>query len=245
MLFLDEFSSASREVQAAAYKLLLDRMVGQHHLHDRVAMVAAGNRRSDRAIVNPIGTAMASRLVHLEMVVDFTEWLEDVAFAKNYDSRIVAFLSQYPSKLDTFDPDSKEKTFACPRTWEFVNKLINGIQLEDRHVVLLAGTVGPGIAMEFVQFSRVFGEIPVISDVLAYPQSLPVPDTAARRWATVAMLLEHADVQTIPHITTYVGRFSADFRILFYRGLNKKHPELNTVPAVRTALVELSSYIFG
>lgn len=115
LLFLDEFPSASKAVQAAAYKLILDRMVGQHHLHPEVYIIAAGNKATDRAIVNTLSTAMQSRLVHLEMAVVFDEWFEDVALANNYHPTIKAFLKANPSKLWDFRPDHQDKTFCCPR----------------------------------------------------------------------------------------------------------------------------------
>lgn len=115
MLFLDEFPSAKREVQAAAYKLILDKKVGQHRLHDHLVITAAGNLMTDRAIVNPIGTAMQSRVVHLEMELNYEEWLYDVALKNNWDSRIIAYLSQFPDKLMDFKPDHNDKTFCCPR----------------------------------------------------------------------------------------------------------------------------------
>ncbi len=115
ILFLDEFNSARKEVQAASYKLILDRMVGQYRLHDQVAMVAAGNLATSRAITTQLSTAMQSRLIHLELAISFNEWLEDVAIKENYDSRIIAYLSQYPNELLDFRPDHQEKTFSCPR----------------------------------------------------------------------------------------------------------------------------------
>src|SRR5690606_25464586 len=43
LLFMDEFNAAERPVQAASYKLILDREVGRHKVHSHVAMVLAGN----------------------------------------------------------------------------------------------------------------------------------------------------------------------------------------------------------
>src|SRR5690606_8713131 len=110
-LFLDEFNSAPKGVQAAAYKLTLDRMTGQHKLHERVAMVLAGNLSTDRAITNPISTAMQSRVVHLLMEINFEEWYYDVALKENYDPRIIAFLNYKNSYLMDFRPDHNENTF--------------------------------------------------------------------------------------------------------------------------------------
>ena len=61
LLFLDEMTSAPPAIQAAAYKLILDRMVGSHHLHKNVAIVGAGNLETDNAIVQPMSTALQSR----------------------------------------------------------------------------------------------------------------------------------------------------------------------------------------
>jgi MoxR-like ATPase len=111
MIFFDEFNSASKSVQAAMYKIILDRMVGQHKLHPNVVLACAGNLATDRAIVNSLSTAMQSRLVHLELELSHQEWMEDVALKQGYDSRIIAYLSQYPSKLMDFRPDHNEHTF--------------------------------------------------------------------------------------------------------------------------------------
>ena len=50
ILFLDELNAAPPLVQAACYQLILDRRVGQYRLPDGWAVVAAGNRESDRAV---------------------------------------------------------------------------------------------------------------------------------------------------------------------------------------------------
>lgn len=51
ILFLDEFNSGDRSTLAAAYKLILDRKVGEHNLHPNTRIVCAGNRIQDNAIV--------------------------------------------------------------------------------------------------------------------------------------------------------------------------------------------------
>ena len=69
MLLLDELSSANKQVQAAAYKLILDRQVGSFNLHPNCAIVAAGNKITDKAVVTQMSTALQSRLIHYELSV--------------------------------------------------------------------------------------------------------------------------------------------------------------------------------
>lgn len=244
MLFLDEFNSARKETQAAAYKLILDKMTGQKHLHASCFQTAAGNLVSDRAIVNPIGTAMQSRVIHLEMVCDFNEWVEDVAYKQNWDVRIIAFLSQFPSKLMDFDPSHKNKTFCCPRTWEFMQKFMAaGIQPTDDKAALFSGTITGGVALEFIQFTKVFSKIVKFEDVMLNPETCPLPGDVPTQWATVATLMEKVGPDTMDKISIYANRFDLPFRIMFYRSLMVRQPKLREHPAFRKATVLLAKYL--
>ena len=230
MLFLDEFNSADRKVQAAAYKLILDRMTGQKRLHTNLAMVAAGNLITDRAIVNPISTAMQSRVVHLEMEINFEEWLEDVALKRGFDSRVIAYLMQYPEKLMDFRPDHHERTFCCPRTWEFTNRLIKGKQITDDTAILLTGTITSGVALEFVQFTKVYDQLVTVHDIRKSPKTCRIPTDKQLMWATVTNMMEHVDEHNFKDLATYAERFDMAFRILFHRSILVRKPGLRTHP---------------
>lgn len=245
MLFLDEFNSASKGVQAACYKLILDRMTGQKKLHERVVISAAGNLSTDKAITNPISTAMQSRVVHLEMEVCFSEWLEDVALVENYDTRIVAFLSQYNSKLMDFNPDHNEKTFCCPRTWEFVNKLISGKAVNESIAPLLSGTITSGVAVDFIQFTKVFNNMVSYQDVMRDPNGCPIPNDNATRWAVISSLLEKVTENNLESLAKYANRFSMDFRVLFFRSTMIRQKALRHHPAFINSMSELSKYLYS
>jgi hypothetical protein len=256
VLFLDEFNAASKMVQAAAYKLILDRMVGQHKLHPRVKIVAAGNGLGDRAIVNSLSTAMQSRLSHLKMKVDVNEWLEDVAYKRNFDPRIIAYINYRPTELMDFRPDHNDKTFCCPRTWEFMHKLIKNKQFSlvkdasgnevysmDRKTPLYAGTISSGVAASFVQFTKVFHMLPNIGDIVSSPMSANIPQDGATKWAVVTHLIDKMDDNTFQPVTEYISRLGGDFRIMFFKNVQARKPEFKTHPAFRKAMVELSRYL--
>lgn len=245
MLFLDEFNSASKGVQAASYKLILDRMTGQRKLHSNCVITAAGNLSTDRAITNPISTAMQSRVVHLEMQISFEEWLYDVALKENYDSRIIAYLSQFPSKLMDFRPDHNEKTFCCPRTWEFVNRLINGKDVKDETAVLLAGTITSGTAVDFVQFTKVYQNLVTINEIRGDPENCRVPSDIGTKWAVISHMMEHISDDNFNDLSIYANRFTIDFRILFYRSILVRNPNLRQHPAFIRAMSELARYLHG
>lgn len=253
LLFLDEFNSAPKAVQAAAYKLILDKMVGQHRLHPNVAIVAAGNLATDRAIVNPLSTAMQSRVVHLEMEVDFDQWLEDVAIPEHYDPRIIAFLMQFPDKLMDFKPDHHERTFCCPRTWEFVDRLISTKDSEtgaaiskpvtDESAILLTGAITSGVAMQFVQFTKMYSDLVSIHDIRKDPKGCKIPTENALKWAIITHMMEKINDENFKDLSTYASRFDLSFRILFYRSILIRKPELRTHSEFGPAVAEIIKYI--
>lgn len=247
ILFLDEFNSASKSVQAAAYKLILDHMTGQKKLHERVAIVCAGNKATDRAIVNALSTAMQSRVVHIEMEVSFDEWLEDVALPQKWDERIIAYLSANRTKLMDFDPEHNEKTFCCPRTWEFVNKLLKGTSgpIPPEDTVLYAGTITSGVATSFVQFTNVYREMITVREIVKDPENARLPNKQDLAWAVVTSLTTQTDMSNYREVFKYVNRMEMTFQILFYRAIGKSLPQLNTTPEWRDAAIKLGRYVYS
>lgn len=243
LLFLDEFNSASKAVQLAAYKLILDRQVGIHKIHPCCAIVAAGNLSTDRAITNNLSTAMQSRLVHLEMETNFEQWLSNVAYKRNYDKRIIAFLNMFPSKLMDFDPEHNEKTFCCPRTWSFVNLLIKNLPLTNEDIPLLAGTITSGVAVEFVQFCKVFENIIPLTEIIKDPKNARLPDDIALKWAMVTSLIENIKDSNLKAILEYISRFDIPFRVLFNKALVTKNPDILANPTFTSSLGELGKYL--
>jgi hypothetical protein len=206
-------------------------------------ITAAGNLNTDKAITNIISTAMQSRVIHLEMEINFREWLEDIALAENYDNRIIAYLSMYESKLMDFSPDHNEKTFCCPRTWEFVNKLIQGKEVTTDKAPLLAGTITSGVAVDFIQFTRVYSQLPKLVDVLNDPANCLLPIDTSGRWGMICHLMEKVDASNLGKISEYIDRFSIDFRVLFYRSILIKHKTLRHHPSFIKAMSSISSYL--
>lgn len=141
MLFLDEFNQATKSVQSASYKLILDRMTGQKKLHEKVVITAAGNLATDRAIVNVLGTAMQSRVVHIEMEIN-----QRVAGRRGFEAKLRPtdhwLLGPVPIKVDDLrsEPHGQNVCSAAPCTWEFMNRLLSVTDVTDDRVAL---TVAP------------------------------------------------------------------------------------------------------
>jgi hypothetical protein len=165
ILFLDEINTAPPAVQASAYQLILDRRVGEYELPEGWSIVAAGNRETDRGVVYKMPPPLANRFVHFEMEVDFNDW-KNWAYAVKIESSIIAYLAYDKSMLFTFDVQSNEKSFATPRSWEYVDSIIkSGIEAE---LILdsISGAVGREAAIGYLSFKKVMKDLPDLNRIL-------------------------------------------------------------------------------
>lgn len=215
MLFLDEINSASKAVEAALYKILLDRKVGQKKLHPKTAIVAAGNLVTSGAIVNRQSTATQSRLVHLELAVDPNLWIE-WASQNNLDYKVISYISSMPNELHQFDPRHNDKTFACPRTWEFVSRVLKvtgNIPLHEQ-LVNLAGMVGEGAARQFVAFCETLVELPSIKEILASPLSATLSTKPSLLHAASHLVASNMNTDNVETLIDYVERMPVEFQTI-------------------------------
>ena len=244
IIFLDEFSSASLAVQASAYKLVLDRMVGQHKLHPKALLVAAGNREEDNAIVVPMSSALVSRFAIFDVELAHPEWIE-WASGHGIDSRISAFLQFRPSNLYTFKPATADKPYASPRTWEMVSKVIKGNPnvTAKTHQAIFQSLLGEAVAVEFLQFLKLQDNIPSVAEIAASPESVAVSEDIATCWAVMGMLVEHINAQNFKPLSKYLDRISAELRVVAMREIRQRHPDLKALPEYNAWIVKTASEV--
>ncbi len=232
LLFFDELPLAPESVQKAAYKILLDHEVGEHKLHERVAKVCAGNLVADNAMVEDLTTALQSRLIHMEMEVDVKAWLE-WARENGIDHRITSYINWKPDLLFKFNPDHDDKTFACPRTWDFASRLIKAkAMLEPLDKILLAGTISEGVAREFYGYCQFADRLPSIAEICKNPTTVRVSDEPSIAWMLTGALGEHANADNIGSLMEYVSRMPREFQVITLKEITKRTPRLMQSPAV-------------
>lgn len=230
MIFFDEFNSANRDVLAASYKILYDKMVGMKKLHPNTVIVLAGNRDEDNAIVNDIGTALQSRIVHLTMRTDLRDFLAH-AYKANFDHRIPGFLEDNPDCLHDFSPDHTNQTFACPRTYSFLSAYIKDKDIEQISLGVMAGTIGPAAAIKFYAFLKHYDEIPSYQAIVSDPKNTPLPPNSGAQFAAMSMLVSKMEKDDFDDICTYVDRIPDEMQIIFYRNVKGKDRKMSKHPA--------------
>ncbi|MBO5908687.1 MAG: AAA family ATPase, partial [Clostridia bacterium] len=149
ILFLDEISAAPQSVQAAAYQITLDRIIGEHKLPENCIVIAAGNRVTDKSVAFKMPKALANRLCHMEVESNFESWRR-WAISSGVSYKVVGFLSFRHDYLIENESSSDALAFPTPRSWEMVSRLLNmSGQDQEKIYSMISGCVGSGIASEF------------------------------------------------------------------------------------------------
>ena len=210
-------------VQASCYQLILDRKLGDYTLPDGWAIIAAGNRESDRAVTTRMPTPLRNRFVHLELEVDVQEWSE-WAVKSAIRPELIAFLRFRRKLLSAFDREAN--AFPSPRSWGFVSKILDGNSDDAVQHELFAGAVGSGAATEFSAFLKMYRTLPSIDGILMNPANAPVPEDPGAQYAVCSGLAHCASDTNFDRISQYLERMPPEYSVFCVRDAAIRVPSI-------------------
>lgn len=177
LLFLDELTTAAPSVQRVMLRVIEERYVGDFHLPDSVAIVAAANPPEVAVDGWELAAPVANRLFHIDWHFDIEAWLDGVvtdfvdSAPPSLDSMlgngsdvdkarvrgaITAFLRQRPELTQSFpaNPADAGKAWPSPRTWTKAMAILGELRPDDDDAALLVlkGCVGEGAAIEYLSW---------------------------------------------------------------------------------------------
>ena len=222
ILFLDEISAAPQSVQAAAYQITLDRVIGEHKLPENCIVIAAGNRVTDKSVAYKMPKALANRLMHIEVDDSFDSW-KAWAVQTGIHDKVIGFLSFRRNYLMGFNPTNDDLAFATPRSWEMVSNILNNIDTDiDKVYPLVAGVVGSGVATEFRSWTKIYSELPKIEDIFDGKQP-PAPNNTDAMYALISSMTAYArgikdDMDRITNSIVYADKLlPPDFSVVMIK----------------------------
>jgi len=191
ILFLDELNSAAPATQAAAYQLVLNRRVGTYVLPKGVSIVAAGNRETDKGVTYRMPAPLANRFLHLELRTDYEDWLT-WATNNRVHEQVVGYIGFAKQDLYDFDPKSSSRSFATPRSWNFVSDLLVDNDLDENTLTdLVAGAIGEGLAVKFMAHRKVSKQMPKPEAILdGTVKKIDIKEISAMYSLTVSLCYE-------------------------------------------------------
>jgi hypothetical protein len=127
-------------------------------------------------------------------------------------------------------------SFATPRSWEFASDLLKKAFEQGRNLrdcfALMEGTVGPGMASEFISYCDIYLELPDLDALIAHPETFTPTNDPNKLYAICTGLAARASSATfggIKAITDLMDREYAAWTI--DDCLNRNRMEVATHPA--------------
>lgn len=218
-LFLDEITSATIPVMGVCYQLINERRVGEHVLMDNVRIGCAGNRASDKGIVNRMPSPLDNRITWYEAQPTVPGWSIE-AQKRSVDPVFVAFLNWQKTKLHTFDPAKPEKAFATGRSWmraaEYWADAAMPAWLKEASI---SGSIGAGVCAEFYAFVEHWRTIAkLMPDILKRPDKAEIPTEPSMQYA-VAVSISGSITNDANGMAydTYLARMPAEFGVMAWQ----------------------------
>ncbi len=240
---LDDLGQASPAVQAAFMQLLLARHIDGVAIPDCVTIIAATNRKGDRAGVSGLLEPVKSRFVTIiEIQADLPSWT-NWAFQEGLPPELIAFLQFNPELFHVHNPTTELVNSPAPRTWHNAAKIMQAGLDEDIAVASeeLAGAIGSAAATQFMKFMTVAHDMPSLEDILMGPETARVPTELSTLWLLTSGLASHVTKKNFKAISTYALRINeadkGDLAAYLIRKCVTRNPELTQTAAYSGLLV--------
>jgi hypothetical protein len=190
-LFLDELTTAPPSMQAAALRLIHERVVGDEKLPDDCWIVAACNSPEVAANGYELSPPLANRFTHLKHSFDRQQWVMDFPTywgeapeIKLIDpmkwmaarGKIAAFLVARSGQILNFpkEQSAQSASWPSPRTWDKASRYLAVANDVDDALGAIAGCVGHAVALEFVNFLKNL-DLPDPEFLLKNPDKFEIP----------------------------------------------------------------------
>jgi len=226
IFFLDEMNTASPQMQAALFQLVLERRLGDYVLPDGWVIVAAGNAVSDRAAAQRMPTALRNRFAHIYVVADVAAWAK-WATANNVAPEFVAFAR---FRRELFDdtrglPVGDENAFLTFRSFTKASEFVN--EDLDLRMELIASWVGDSVAAEIDGFLRLYHSLGTLEDIVANPETAKLPSPQnGEKYAVCVGLARLADRKNFKQIMKYALRLDGEGQTLIVHDATMRDAKL-------------------
>lgn len=225
-LLLDELDKcSSKDVQNMLSPCLHERRLGTFHLPVGSIVVATANLLTDGVTKTPLQGHVLNRSTVLDVANPTAEQWIDWAMLNDIAPEVLMFVKEHPQALERYDNLTDEdnpyvyhplkgRTAACvtPRSLQKASNIVKQrAVLGDALLPALAGTIGEAAARDMEAFIALSSDMPRIADVLATPDTCPLPKSSGAYMMTAFALVSTVTPDTVDAIVTYITRWTDAF----------------------------------
>jgi len=188
ILFFDELNCAPPAVQAAALRIVCEKVVGEVVLPKDTLIIAACNPAEEGANSGDLEPPLANRFCHFDLkpdvemfgdylqfnkqkVVDYSP-IDKKLWDENY-SYVTSIITNYlKTNRDNIQGNVEDRSFASPRSWEMTCRLWATCRTKRISAFdYIKGCVGEGITKEVYEYMAKL-DLPLPTDIL-YKNAMP------------------------------------------------------------------------
>lgn len=227
----DEMDKATKQLQAAALHLVLDKAYWQYELPQNSIVIAAGNPENiEGELFSKFAPELNNRFCHYLIRADFPAW-EEWAIENHVNHYVLGFLRANQHLIYAEDAGENHTAFNTPRTWMKVSAYLNLMESDNGEIpwdvcyLTIGGYLGTELVLQFKNFCMVEGLMPrpeeiVSGECTVIPKRADLKDAVLK--SLVSYLVSHQrrmETREWTFIREYVDRFSEEYGVIFYRSL--------------------------
>lgn len=221
VIMFDEFGKASPSVKNSVLPMLIERRIGNRRFHPETIVFATTNLGAEN-VGDMFKPHERNRMTFVRMAKPTAdEWLS-WGVNNGLSHEVLAWVNQNPHCFASFDevsspdenhyiyhPAAPRAAFVTHRSMEQASRLVKQRELlgEDALTHALMGTIGKAAAMDLMSFVRMGDELPARKEILAHPDTAPVPTSPAAIIMLCVQSIGWLEQGTVDAWMTYMDRF--------------------------------------
>lgn len=223
VFFIDDMGQASVTVQAALMQLLLGGKINGHQISPHVRIVAATNKKEDRAGVTGMIEPLKGRCTIFEAKPHIQDWTDWALRQEFVDVKMIGAAQYMPNLIEEWKPTMGIENCSNPRNFaaacRYHKRHLNGEISEDLMLQAFIGRLGKGAAQQVKAFLDVYSELPTYEEIVKAPASAKIfPKRPDCMYATATSLGTRAKKEHTEKLLTYMKRAGVpEFELLFIK----------------------------
>lgn len=214
ILFFDELTNATKQIQALIFKIVLERFVNNRWpLPENARIVAAGNDRAESSAAHDLAEPLFGRFAHIYVRTTVENWMP-WAVRKGINPYVMEFIANNDLYLRTAYTGTEG--YADPRRWEMASRILDS---SNNDFALLEPIVGHDTAEAFIRFFRAQEEM---ADLVKYTDEEIAHLTVSRKYQIAQQCLYAAGAKP-KEAEEFVEKLGAEFAAWFRYVIKRKN----------------------
>jgi len=252
ILFFDECNTA-RGMFPTLMQVFLARQCGEHRILPGWLPVAAGNYRSAKGVACDMPAPFNNRVAHFDYQPCWRFFSGELAAKIGLHPLVVAYVRYRPDMLSIMPGKKPDQThipaipadaraFPTCRAWEAISNLLKQNPSDRLRQRQIASLIGPEVAADFESFYLVARDVTPIADIVANPETAPVPTQIGLLHAVTSALANYATRDNFAAIIRYGKRLAdagqREFYVVLGTDATRRNPDLKTTGAYTTWIAD-------